>query len=877
MLRDFRAALLCAAAVGAFAQTAFADESTVEQVIVTAPRRASTARTEQLTAPNLVNIQAADTIEKYPDTNAAEALGRIPGVSLSIDTGEGRFVTVRGIDSNLDGATFGGVVLLNSFPGGTYFSGTGRAVEFDTVPIGAVDRIEVTKTGLPDHEAEGIGGSIELSPRSIHNAEPFLDAKLGLGYENLRDSWAPWEEQVTVGGSFGFGSDGLTFANGQSPSGATPFSFVITQFQHNDRRSIDDFEEAYGIDNASIDNNKVFDTGEFRRYDYFRRRFGLGGELDFDPNDSQHYYVRADVAGYTENVYRQRLLYGNLEFDGSGNPLLASGPVCAAGDPGPCTYNDPAHPGGFLAPSMNAQATLRNQRETHRNTLYAAGGRDRIGDYILDYQIAYTEATYHKPYDRNWTLSNPTNYDLAYNNTANSNFPTFNVLSGPNVLDPTLYTLSGFSNSEEKDRDRETSGGANLFVPLDLFTPDDDLKFGFKLRAREKTVVPTSQRFSYLGANTLANFEGGGPFTYYDNLYSIGFRPDGAALISYFHQNPLLFSGGERVGNDLSGYYRDNEDITAGYAELNTTIMNVGVLAGVRVEGTDATYRGYEQGLGSPTLVANKQNYLDAFPTVQLRKEFMPDLIGRLTYSTGIARPGFSQVTATTAVDVGGATVSTGNPSLHPTYANNFDASLQYFLPGSGILSLGAFDKEMSNYIVTRTVTTNTFQGINQIWHISTFENASAYARGIEFEYVQKFLWAPPVFSDFGIDANLTYVDSQVALFQGTNSLLPGTSPWTGNVALYYEAHGLNLRVAGEYVGHNLFTVGGDSTTNVYEDKRFQVDFSSSYAITENISAYFDVKNLNNEPLRFYEGSRNRPVQREFYLQTFEFGVKLHL
>ncbi|MFX4404591.1 TonB-dependent receptor plug domain-containing protein, partial [Acinetobacter baumannii] len=85
---------------------------------------------------NIVNIQPAEEIVKYPDFNAAEALGRVPGVSLAIDTGEGRFVTIRGIDSNLNGTTFGGVTLLNTQPGGTYFGGGGRAVELDTVPIG---------------------------------------------------------------------------------------------------------------------------------------------------------------------------------------------------------------------------------------------------------------------------------------------------------------------------------------------------------------------------------------------------------------------------------------------------------------------------------------------------------------------------------------------------------------------------------------------------------------------------------------------------------------------------------------------------------------------------------------------------------------------
>lgn len=845
--------------------------STVAQVIVTAPRKEATARLQQLVAPNVVNVQSAETIAKYPDVNAAEALSRIPGVSLSIDTGEGRFVTVRGIDSNLDGATFGGVVLLNSFPGGTYFAGTGRAVEFDTTPIGAVDRIAVTKTGLPDHEAEGIGGSIDLIPRSAQAiTKPFAEVEIAGGYQSLRGSTAPIQEQVTVGTRFG-------------PN--KTWSVVFTQFQHNDRRAIDDFEEAYGSDNPdgngnTVSNLKVYDSAEFRRYNYFRRRFGYGGELDFDPSPDHHYYLRGNSAGYTENVNRQRFILNNMEYDGSGNSLVLGAPVCALNAAGPCTFQSATDPTGFVSPAAGAQATLRDQQETHKNTLVAWGGEDRFNGFSVEYQGAFTEADYHKPYDRNWTFNNVNTLSLAYNNVANANFPTFKVLAGGNPLDPTTMALTGFGNSQETDHDREWSGSGAVSIPLKLVGSDDELKFGFKLRFREKEVNPTSQSYSIAAGQTLANFEGGGPYTYYDGLYQIGFRPNGLTLLSYFMNTPGAFSGGERTSRDLGGYYLDNENVYAGFAQYRAKIGKLGVLAGVRVESTDATYRGYLQtndpGSSVPgnTLIGNHQSYVNVFPTVQFRYEFRPNLIGRLTYSTGIARPGFTQVTASTQVDVGGGTVSTGNPNLKPTYGHNFDASVEWYLPGAGILSLGVFDKELRNYIVTRTITANTYLGDNQIWHISTYLNAPAYARGLEAQWVQKFVWAPGLLKHFGVDANATYVDSQVDLFAGQKALLPGTSRWTGNAAFYYEDGRFQSRVALTYVGKNLFTVGGSQETNVYEVARVQLDWTNSYQVTRNVQLFFNIKDLNNEGLKFYEGSPDRLIQREFYLQSFEFGLK---
>src|SRR6185312_9946367 len=180
-----------AAAPAASGQTA--QDADTTQVVVTAKRLEKTARAEQKAALNIINIQPAEIIEKYPDFNAAEALGRVPGVSLSEDTGEGRFVEIRGIDGNLNGATFGGVVLLNTYPGGTYFGGGGRAVEMDTVPIGAIDRVEVIKSLRPDMDAEGLGGVIELTPRSAATLKrPFVEATLAGGYEALRDDYKPF-------------------------------------------------------------------------------------------------------------------------------------------------------------------------------------------------------------------------------------------------------------------------------------------------------------------------------------------------------------------------------------------------------------------------------------------------------------------------------------------------------------------------------------------------------------------------------------------------------------------------------------------------------------------------------------------------------------
>jgi outer membrane receptor protein involved in Fe transport len=150
--------------------------------------------------------------------------------------------------------------------------------------------------------------------------------------------------------------------------------------------------------------------------------------------------------------------------------------------------------------------------------------------------------------------------------------------------------------------------------------------------------------------------------------------------------------------------------------------------------------------------------------------------------------------------------------------------------------------------------------------------------------YHQKFTFLPQPLDGFGIDGNFTYVDSRILEYDAATSFtgqnqygsLPGTSPITWNLAAFYESHGINVRLAGEYISHNLFGLGGDKALDTILDSRFLLDLSSSYRINKTWTVYFNAKNLTNQPLRYYEGSVDRPIQREFYDITLEGGVRAH-
>jgi len=123
-------------------------------------------------------------------------------------------------------------------------------------------------------------------------------------------------------------------------------------------------------------------------------------------------------------------------------------------------------------------------------------------------------------------------------------------------------------------------------------------------------------------------------------------------------------------------------------------------------------------------------------------------------------------------------------------------------------------------------------------------------------------------------DAQSVLITSGGVLNTAQHGLLPGTSPITWNVAGFYEAYGLELRLAAQYVEHSLFGLGGLKQFDTIQDNRLSLDWHSTYQIDKRWSVYFDAKNLLNTPLRYYEGQPFRPIQREFYDATYEGGIR---
>lgn len=813
------------------------------------------SRTRQEAAPNEILTITQEEARKLPDINVGEAVARLPGAALSVDTGQGRWVNIRGLDADLTSTTYGGVHLPPTNP--VTPQNGGRAFAMDAFPTGMIGSLTITNTNKPEQDAEALGGTIEISPKSIPaTRDHFLDLRAGTGQQFSRNTGIV---DLSASGGLRFGGSGPD----------KPFSFVGSLTYFKDANGTDDRRASF-VDKPGVP-NLAWGSMTQAWYQFHRTTKGASGELDYQPNADNKVFARYLYSGYVEDVNRNR-----WDFKAGGTPVQNAD-------------------GSITSSVKQFDKTLRYMEEQVSLHVAELGGESRFGQIKVDYHGAYAEGKDYRPYDTLPTFTaKPTGASITYNQ-ANYNYPTYTI-TGANATDPTLYNLTGVTNNTQLYLTREWSAGSDVTIPthFSAFT-DQELKFGVAVRLRSNLHQWSPYTSTGVPAVNLAGVLAGPPIYYYQDHYANGPNVSISAMRQLFDNGAGAGFATSAAANQFAGgaiWTNNEEDVYAGYVQQQLTFGKLGILAGLRVESTQANYQGntsvptgtvgtQERGGQTPTFAgstllptAAKASYTNLFPSVQARYAFAPDLILRASYSSTIARPGFNQVDPAATIDAAANTVSMGNPNLKPITANNFDLSLEHYLPGGGIASIGLFDKELANYIFARTV----MGGITDPAVLSalgtqltptqvfTYGNIkSARAAGFALNYDQKFIFLPGPFKALGASFNYTYVDSSGQIRAGEMGPLPSTSKNNYNAALYWEDGRLSLRAAVSYVDRSLLAVAQVRAWDQYTEARLSADVSASYALTQRISLYVSGRNLLNTAHTITEGAQNRVIQREMF------------
>src|SRR6202171_6412618 len=168
-----------------------------DQVMVTAERlqgEAEAINIERM-AENIVQVLPERVITSLPNTNIADAVGRLPSVSLERDEGEGKYVQIRGTEPRLSNVTINGVNVPSP-------ETSVRNIKLDVVPSDLVERIEVFKTLSANQDADGIGGTVNLVTRTAEERPTYSLAGQG-GYNAIQNGYGRGGIDGTIGRRFG--------------------------------------------------------------------------------------------------------------------------------------------------------------------------------------------------------------------------------------------------------------------------------------------------------------------------------------------------------------------------------------------------------------------------------------------------------------------------------------------------------------------------------------------------------------------------------------------------------------------------------------------------------------------------------------------------
>ncbi len=147
------------------------------------------------TADNILNVLPSEVITSLPNKNIADALGRLPGVTLERDEGEGKYVQIRGTEPRLANLTIDGVE-VPSPEGGV------RQVKLDVIPADLVESVQINKTLQPNMNGDAIGGSVNLVTKKAGD-RPSLTIYGAGGFTPIANTRSVYEAGVTAGERFG--------------------------------------------------------------------------------------------------------------------------------------------------------------------------------------------------------------------------------------------------------------------------------------------------------------------------------------------------------------------------------------------------------------------------------------------------------------------------------------------------------------------------------------------------------------------------------------------------------------------------------------------------------------------------------------------------
>lgn len=795
--------------------------SASQSVVVTAARASAEAEAinEERAADNILQVLPVEIITSLPNANMADALGRLPSVTLERDEGEGKYVQVRSLEPRLTNTTVDGANLPSEEPGV-------RQIKFDAIPAVVVDSVQISKTLEANMDGDGIGGSVNLVTRTATDAGTAEFTSLG-GYTPIINGRGNTTESGTYGRRFG---------NNKK------FGIVVGGSFDWEGRGIDDLEPVPDENNGST----WFDGASLRQYQYFRSRYGFAGSLDYRIRDGSSVYARFLYSDFKN--FGDRWAY-QLQDNTPGVSLLA--PQNQGGVP--------CFDGELRNPDIQVGSLILGGNHVLNTTWYtweANIGRSSYGD------SPYSDASFSS------TLPS-SNCEFNAGATKDKYLPQWNQACFTEIQNPANFTLSNITRDLGKAAQLNLGVGGSGAKRYHIGNRLATIEYGGKFRNEHKyadtyvlSLAPNSMVPMAQFPNRLINHN------YYNGgAYQLGYNVSLEDVLAYANTNAGSFTPSSTQGQDPSQFSL-NEKVSAGYVMNTIDFGNrMRFIAGLRAEVTNdgihnLAFGSYDCSTGTCTSVTPNSfsgSYYTLLPSASFRFGAGPNSYIRAIYARGLSRPDPQDLAQPLSWTVSGNganryTVSFGNANLKAETGDDIDVLYDHYLTPFGLISAGYFFKSLQNPIITTQYQLTNYlppgaPSVDTGNYLATqpINAGSAWLSGFEGAYLQHFGFLPGALGGLGLSANYSYLASSTSGIPGRSDhprLLRNT-PNVFNVSPTYDYGRYSLRMGLSYNGPSIYayqfqdsTPGGVNgpLSDVHFYSHIQVDAQGSIGIGHGMS-----------------------------------------
>ncbi len=704
----------------------------------------------------IVDAIVAEDIAKFPDANLAEAIQRIPGVTLTrADGGEGRQITVRGLQGSFTRVRIDGIEGTTA-TGASDIQGStnrGRAFDFSVFASELFKAIEVRKTSSADIEDGSLGATVDLRTARPFDSPGFHYAASAQSMRNdLEGGVHPrfaalvsntWE--APFGGRFGalaslawskrtveeegYEAVDVLPAGGQDGGFCSPAGFGAPNPAVNPAKGTDALNCAAGIPRTS--DPAAYNT-VFSRYDAWAPT--TPGSGAFAPRLPRYRRSLTDYERLGATLALQwrpsaattlnlDLMYGkfrNTRYDNYLEMISNGRNLAAAGKPySSITAAEFAPDGTWVYGRLNG-ADLRSEglRDKYVTTYkqWVLSGHHDVGDRLrVDVLLGANDSLLNEPERTTVDIDVPNVSGFSWDFRRNSNVPWLTY--GVDVTNPATFALdSGFAPDGTI---HGTWLGRSLITETKLKTAEIDAVYDFGSHVSLKGGLEARDNdwwnLEYAPAGAPVTLPAGVSLADVTRrITGFGTGLDNVSTSSWvaIDLDKLLKVYNIDCGcSDVPGAQpasipppRDvHERIKAAYllGQFNWQAGDVGVRgdAGVRYVRTDVTASGAAASGNTYIPVSVPSHYNDILPSLNVALSLPRNVVLRLSVARVLSRPEYVQLAPSLVINTTVQTLNIGNPSLAPIRADTVDLQGEWYFARDSLLSLGLFHKRIGSFV----------------------------------------------------------------------------------------------------------------------------------------------------------------------------------